>query len=82
MEDVHSRKAQLKTYSNHTFAFYQEGEILHNILWYLLLYFFFPIGEIVILRSDSCLIKNKMVKDTESVCSCDAIRIGVFCHNP
>lgn len=77
-----SRKAQHETYFNHIFAFYhQEGAIHHNILWMSTIVHLFLTGEIVIVRNNSCLVKNKMVEDIESVYSSHTIRTRVFYPN-
>lgn len=74
------KKAQLETYSNYTFVFYQEGVIQHNILQMLAIILLFPTGETAILRNESCSVKNKMVRCWACLGS-DAIRIGIFYDN-
>lgn len=73
-------KAQLETYSNYTFVFYQEGVIQHNILQMLAIILLFPTGETAILRNESCSVKNDMVRCGACLGS-DAIRIGIFYDN-
>lgn len=64
-EQGHSRKAQLKEYSNHIFPFYQEGVIHHSLLQ-------MPATVVLIFNTkiwgnESDLVKNKVDKYTEPV---------------
>lgn len=79
-EDARSRKAGLETHSNHTLVFYQKGVIHHNILQ-IPATALLPSGEAAILRNGSCLVKNKMVKDAESVWVLMQLEVGSYLEN-
>lgn len=60
--------------------FYQKGVIHHNILQ-IPATALLPSGEAAILRNGSCLVKNKMVKDAESVWVLMQLEVGSYLEN-
>lgn len=75
---MYPRKAWLKTYSNHTFGFYQERGLYHSPLKMPAILVLSPTGEREILGSKRGLVKHKIVKDIKTIWAVMPSELGPF----